>query len=265
MRNVKKLVNQYLSLSEQNRLVLNSLASSVFNAVLGIVKLLLGVICLSPWLIINAVYCLLLWLGRSGALKKYAFTRKTNRLAGMEKRTVHLQGGAFLCLLGLSYMVISVRMYFRGEVTLYPEYIVYGIVVVTFVKLIAGVAGMISGRKERDPLVDSMRLYSFADACISIVVSRCAILMMMKSPNAVQSSAVFGMIVSLVFALIGASKIIRALKIPKHMGEPTKGGPPDVRLDGSFFQNIRLFLLCCVQIQKQEKEICQNEQNHIDR
>ncbi len=57
-----------------------------------------------------------------------------------------------------------------------------------------------------------MKVLSFADALVSIVVTQCTLLTFKNSPHAVTSSALFGLGVSGLFLLAGLIMAIRGRK-----------------------------------------------------
>lgn len=75
-------------------------------------------------------------------------------------------------LLGFSYLLISIRMLFKGAATRYPDYFAYITIALALAKLISAISGMFSRRKQKDSQISIMRDYSFVDACVSVVVSR---------------------------------------------------------------------------------------------
>ena len=214
----KQLFREYLTLPERTRVILQTVFSSAFNALLGIAKLVLGIVAGSPWCVINAVYYLLLGLGRGSALQNCFFPIKSKKEQTKPERKhgVFLYDGFFLCLLGVSYLLISIRMYFRGDVDRYPEYLVYGVILIALAKLVGSIIGLLPKRglfpeRKKDRRLSIVRLYSLMDACVSVVVSRCAILMIVEAPNAVPSSAVFGMLVSVAMLASGLFVLMREI------------------------------------------------------
>jgi len=72
--------------------------------------------------------------------------------------------------------------------------------------------GMIVNRHMHDPIVSLFKKIAFLDAMVSIVVTQCSLLTMMESSEAVGSSALFGMGVSLLFLAIGILMLVKKKK-----------------------------------------------------
>lgn len=205
----------YLSRDEKTKAILSALFSSILNVILGLCKLVVGVLFRSPWSVIHAVYYLLLCLGRGNALVKYENAVAHHAENEDEKQAEwesYRHSGLFLMLLGFSYLLISIRTYFRGEYIAFPDWLIFGYVIFCFVKLANGIYGIVNGIRLKSPLLSVTRIFSFADACVSLVVSRCALLLFTGQPNAVPNSALFGMVVSVLFFILGLAMSLRRHK-----------------------------------------------------
>ncbi|WP_245647908.1 hypothetical protein [Paenibacillus borealis] len=198
----------------QDRTAITSGASLVINALIGAAKLTIGVYLLSGWFIINAVYYLILCGARGQALHKYAVAKTIEdpkQRYDMEF-VVYRRSGTFLCLLGISYLLVSLRMYLVGDALIYKGLIIYLIATVAFLKLGFAIYGTLANRHLKGPIVSSLKLISFADAMVSIVVTQYTLLIMENSPAAIESSALFGMGCSVVFVLAGVCMLLRRKK-----------------------------------------------------
>ena len=128
------------------------------------------------------------------------------------ERAVTRHTGVFLILLGLVYALTCLRMYLHGDSTVYRGYMVYLVALVAFVKMGFAISGTLSARKRNSPIVTAVKVLSFADALVSIVVTQCTLLTFKNSPHAVTSSALFGLGVSGLFLLAGLIMAIRGRK-----------------------------------------------------
>lgn len=212
---IKCLFDRYL-VDYQDRTALTNVASLTINALIGIGKLILGVYLLSGWFMINAVYYIILFAARGQALYKY---RVAKTIEGPAQRynmefIVYQRSGTFLCLLGISYLLVCLRMYVAGDAFMFRGYIVYLVAAVAFTKLGIAIYGTLANRHLKGPIVSSLKMISFVDAMVSIVVTQYTLLMMEKSPNAISSSALFGMGCSILFFLIGICMLLKKKKVP---------------------------------------------------
>jgi S-adenosylmethionine synthetase len=227
---LKELFNRYLG-NYQDRTAALTVASLIINAFFGIGKLILGVYLLSAWFMINAVYYLILCGARGQALKKYTVTKQ---IEDPEKRynmefAIYRRSGVFLCLLGISYLLVCLRMYLVGDATAYGGYTVFLVAVIAFTKLSFAIYGTVINRHLKNPIVSTLKIISFTDAMVSIVVTQCTLLIMQKSPNAVSNSAFLGMGCSVLFVLVGIFMFCRKktyFQVKEHI---EKGKRPNKR------------------------------------
>lgn len=186
------------------------------NALIGAGKLLLGICLLSTWFIINALYYLLLCAARAQALKKYVAARRIDDPCKRyeEEFAVFRHGGALLCMMGLTYLLACLYMYRTGKADTYSGLVVYAVATVAFTKLGFAIYGLKVSRWLKSPIVTTLKAIAFADAMVSIVVTQCVLLTMKGSPHAVESSALFGMAVGLLFVAEGLVMLCRKKRMP---------------------------------------------------
>lgn len=186
----------------------------VINALIGILKLVLGVYLLSGWFIINAVYYLILCAARGQALHKYTVAKNIEdpKLRYDMEFIVHKRSGTFLCLLGISYLLVCLRMFYVGDAIVFKGYIVYLVATVAFTKLGFATYGIIGNRHRKGPIVSTLKMISFTDAMVAIVVTQYTLLVMEKSSHASNTSAIFGMGCSVLFFLIGIYMLFKKKK-----------------------------------------------------
>ncbi len=191
--------------NKQDRTAIINVASLIINALIGIGKLILGIYLLSGWFITNAVYYLILCVAKGQVLQQYIVAK---RMESSEERytlelTVYKRGGLFLCLLGVSYSLVCLRMYLIGDAFIYEGIIVYIVATVAFTKLAFAVYGTWANRHLHNPIISTLKMINFTDAMVSIVVTQATLLTMQASPLALKTSSLFGMGCSVLFCLMG--------------------------------------------------------------
>lgn len=216
---IKAIFVQYLG-NKQDRAAMSNAASLVINALIGIGKLILGLYLLSGWFITNAVYYLILCVAKAQVLHQYNVAK---RIESKQERVVleiqvYKRGGILLCILGVSYLLVCLRMYLLGEAFVFKGYIVYLVAAVAFTKLAFGISGTIANRHLKNPLISTLKLINFTDAMVSIVVTQATLLTMEGSPHAINTSACFGMGCSVMFCLIGVRMMLHKKKEPVTEG-----------------------------------------------
>ena len=116
---------------------------------------------------------------------------------------VYKHSGIFLCLLGISYLLVCLRMYLVGDPVVYQGYIVFLVAAIAFAKLSISIYGIVMSRHRKSPVITTLKIINFTDAMVSIVVTQFTLLTMQRSPHAMESSALFGMGCSLFFIILG--------------------------------------------------------------
>ncbi|WP_145317585.1 hypothetical protein [Paenibacillus xylanexedens] len=210
---LKSMWFRYLG-NKQDRTAIINVASLIINALIGIGKLILGIYLLSGWFITNAVYYLILCVAKGQVLQQYKVVK---RMESSEERytlelTVYKRGGLFLCLLGVSYSLVCLRMYLIGDAFIYEGIIVYIVATVAFTKLAFAVYGTWANRHLHNPIISTLKMINFTDAMVSIVVTQATLLTMQASPLALKTSSLFGMGCSVLFCLMGVWMIFHKKK-----------------------------------------------------
>ena len=215
---MKKFLSRYIG-NDTDRTAALSAVSCFINAFFGAGKLILGIYLFSAWFMINALYYLVLCAARGRVLKKYSSIKQ---IEDSEKRyemefAVYRQSGIFLCFLELTYLLVCLRMYYAGDSTVYKGYTVYLVAAVAFTKLGFAVYGTAVTRRLENPIVSTLKIVSFTDAFVSIVVMESTLLSMERVEHASGYSAFTGMIVSAVFVLEG---ILMLAKKKRSLNQP---------------------------------------------
>lgn len=216
---IKAIFVQYLG-NKQDRAAMSNAASLVINALIGIGKLSLGLYLLSGWFITNAVYYLILCVAKAQVLHQYNVAKRIE--SPQERHVLEIQvykrGGILLCILGISYLLVCLRMYLLGDAFVFKGYFVYLVAAVAFTKLAFGISGTIANRHLKNPWISTLKMINFTDAMVSIVVTQATLLTMEGSPHAINTSACFGMGCSVMFCLIGVWMMLHKKKEPVTEG-----------------------------------------------
>lgn len=195
----------------RQRTAVITLASFSLNALMGVGKLVLGVILFSPWLIVSSVYYIVLSLARGQALRSFDRNRTITDKAKQYNNEfeIYKKGGVLICFLAAAYAAVCLRMYFVEDPIIYKGSIVLIIALIAFIKVGVAIFGMIKTRGLNSPIISVVKKLNFIDAIVAIVITQCAILTMQGSEHAVSSSVAFGLGCSLLFFSLGVVMIIK--------------------------------------------------------
>ncbi len=199
--------------SYHDRTVLSSAGSFVINIIISMGKLFFGLVINSNWFIITAVYSLILCIAKGQVLFKYKLLQSsslTNEVNIHKQFLIFQRSGIFVCLTGIAYLFVCLRMYTSGSHTTYPYYLVYGVAGLAFFKIYTSIHGMFVSRRLRNPTISTLKVFSFIDAMVTIVIVQCALIELNGTiENAIISSSLFGIACSILFMAIGIYMICK--------------------------------------------------------
>ncbi|MNB71637.1 hypothetical protein D3C81_462200 [compost metagenome] len=178
---------------------------------------------LSGWFMTTAAYYLILCAARGYALYKYtrAKGKQDPKLRYTLEFAVYQRSGIFLCLLGVSYLLVCLRMYFYGDAIVFKGLVVYLVATVAFTKLSIAIYGILANRHLKGPIISTLKMISFTDAMVAIVVTQYTLIMLEEdSSHAMSSSALLGMGCSVVFFLMGIYMLLKKKKYPPPENPP---------------------------------------------
>lgn len=181
-----------------------------FDAVAGFGLLTAGAYLVSPWYIASGAYYVVLGIVRAYLLGRLSGAQTASPTVGVE-RDAYRRGGALLALAGLAYFAASAAMAVAGTAPTYTGLLPYGVAIAAFTK--AGVAGggVAAARRGGSPVRVALRITSVCDALVSMAVTQYALMSMVGSPDAAQTSASVGMGFA---AMIATCGIVMAARAP---------------------------------------------------
>lgn len=204
-------IRQFYFTDDFSRTVCIAFGSISINALMGAGKIIFGLSYQSPWLLITALYALILCLAKGQILYRGG---KIKDLTLSQQKCIFRFSGWFVCLLAVSYFLVCLRMFSAGEANTYPEFLVYGITSTAFYKIVLAIYGVIKAGRRKNPVLQALKIFSLLDACVSIVTVQCALLMMQEHEHiATSSSGMLGMCFSGMFLLTGISMLRKKINI----------------------------------------------------
>lgn len=145
---------------------------------MAIGKIILGIFTFSIFLCVNALYN----IGVASA--KYLAVRTNTFLENTRDRKLHRQKifniyrniGAIILISGVAYIVSCVRLFLGYDQTRYTKIIAISIALFTFVELFISIIGAYQTRKNKQPLIEAVKMTNFCSALISLVLTQTALL-----------------------------------------------------------------------------------------
>lgn len=179
--------------------------SVAINTVLGITKLLMGIMSLSFFTCMNALYTLLLVLARVSAIFGAVTEDATN------ERRHALRSSTLLLLSSVAYVSYNGWLYHHATQSSYPKWIALGIATVTFVEIGLGIQSLVSVRKSRSLPLKNVRTISLCSSIVSLVLTQAALLSIAgEGTHDPAVNAILGFLVGIVCSAFGIHAILRA-------------------------------------------------------
>ena len=211
---MKKVIKDFLLLEKKDQLIFFLICSTIGNFVIAIVKFIFSLTIPSLWFFINAGFSFVLSICRFLTIKKYKKIRtlkdRENKIK--EEYKNYLQNGIMLILLGIMYFFVSSYMYYKGTNTNMHEYITYLVALVAFYSIGSAIYGMIKYKKNKEPIIKSIKITNFASALTSIVLTQVVLLDTFSKGYDSTINGYTGMGVSLIIIILGLYMIISTKK-----------------------------------------------------
>lgn len=145
--------------------------SGAGNILLGLGKIVSGLLSLSVFVCVNGLYTLGMVLARYCALAGAVRTKDVKK-----QYDYYRQAGMILIAASLLYLVYSGWSFFHPRAVSYHKYIALSIATFTFTEIGLNLYGMIANRSSRTPLLHAIKTINLAASLISLVLTQSAIL-----------------------------------------------------------------------------------------
>ncbi len=145
--------------------------SIVVNTIMAFFKIIFGFYVESFWLVLHAVYFVILAIARYRTMRNYIYAKTiTNPIQRYDLEfDIHNRSGGIIFLIGVAYFALCMRMYFVGDVVLIGGLLVYWFIVFAVIKNVFAIYGVIVTRSKMTPIVRVMKIIGIVDAMLSIV------------------------------------------------------------------------------------------------
>lgn len=179
--------------------------SIVVNTITALFKVFFGVYLWNLWLIMHAVYFVIMALVRYRAMKQYIYCKTMiNPITRYNfEFDIHNKTGKFNFLIGFSYLALCVRMLTVGDVVLIGGFMVYWFITFTVIKIVFAVYGLVITRHKEDPIIRVMKVIGTIDACVSVVPTLYTSLSFFSFESAAEISATLGILISICVMISG--------------------------------------------------------------
>lgn len=170
LKSSSRVINGSYSPTASRTLHLTGL-SGIGNILLGLGKIVSGILSLSVFVCVNGLYTLGMVLARYCALAGAVRT-----VDPKVQHRYYRRAGIILIAASFLYIVYSGWSYFHPRAVSYHEYIALAIATFTFTEIGINLHGMIASRRNRTPLLHAIKTINLAASLISLVLTQSAIL-----------------------------------------------------------------------------------------
>lgn len=214
-----KIIRRFLVLEKNDQIIFFLLVTTVLNIVMAFIKFIFSITLPSLWFGVTSGFNIILVLLRVFSIRDYRRMRlemdvKLKRKIGFKN---YLNNGILLILLGITYFLVSVYMYYKGTNTTMHEYLTYLVALISFYSIGSAIYGMIKYNKNHNPILSGVKITNFANALTSIVLTQVVLLDTFNSDIDVRvANGLMGMAISIIIIVLGLYMIIG---IRKYMVE----------------------------------------------
>lgn len=180
---------------------------SLYNgAIMGIMKILLGIISGSISLFISSFYNIGISLAKKTTFRKNVkHTYENFYLVGI-----------IILVSSIFYIFYSYHVFYFGSNSKYHMYIAILIATITFTDITLALIGTIKAKKKKDLQTETVKLINLATSLISLSLTQTAILSFTVQEDMSKYNGIGGMIFGICAGLIGIYMIIRVFKVRKN-------------------------------------------------
>lgn len=204
MQRLRRLFHRHASTPADRTALMGTLAAGI-NFILALVKLGLGLVTGSLWLLLFGGYYLILSLARSSFLHHYSRSRQYDELP--ETKVFVQTAGLAYVVLGLTFTICAFIMYHDGYQARFGKITAITVATIGFYKLTMAIIGFLRVRRLHHGALFFLKTFNLADSAMAIVLTQYALLSAQQE-MANQVTGIFGMGVGSLLVLIGLGALI---------------------------------------------------------
>lgn len=184
-------------------------AAVIGNVCIGTGKLALGILSLSFFTCVSALYTFGMVVAKCCAL--VGIVKSTNK---SEQYRYYALSGILLIITSLLYIAYSVRLFFHPATSTYHMVVALAIASFTFAEIAINIRGVIVERHNHAPLIHAIKMLSLASSLICLSITQAAILSFASTEVDAHSAAngLIGLFTGTLATMLGILMVVRAHK-----------------------------------------------------
>jgi hypothetical protein len=190
-------------------------AAATVSTFIAIGKLVMGIMSLSLFTCVNALYS----FGMIGA-KIITLTGIRKAQDKRELYQYYFWAGAVLIVSSLLYIIYSIRLFFSPITSSFHMYVAIGIAAVTFTEIVVNVRGVLITRKNHTILINAIKMINLSSSLIALVLTQTALLSFTNKEADLfeisKANGEIGVLMGTAATLIGIYMICKAMRVKKQ-------------------------------------------------
>lgn len=185
-------------------------AAIIGNVFIGTGKLALGIISLSLFTCVSALYTFGMVVAKCCAL--VGIVKSTSKSGQYRYYTL---SGIILIITSLLYMAYSLRLFFHPATSTYHMIVALAIASFTFAEIAINLRGVIVERRNHAPLIHAIKMLSLASSLICLSITQAAILSFASTEVDTHPAAngLIGLFTGALATALGVFMVVRAHKM----------------------------------------------------
>ncbi|HWQ74132.1 MAG TPA: hypothetical protein VN441_02340 [Syntrophomonas sp.] len=185
-------------------------ASGIANIMVGLGKLVMGILSLSFFTCVSAFYTFGMVVAKYFALSGILKARNRG-----EQYRYYTLSGIILTVASLLYIAYSVRLFLHPTIAVYHMYVALAIASFTFAELAINLRGVIRERRNHTPLFHAIKMINLASSLICLVLTQTAILSFTNPQMEISASAngLIGIFMGACATMLGIVMIVHIRRI----------------------------------------------------
>lgn len=188
--------------------------SVAVNAILAMGKIGMGIYSLSVFLCINGLYNIGIGFAKATSIKWYLDRKKAPDEHRKDEYRVYFIIGMIILAASILYMAYCIRLLMGNHSNIkYSDIVAITIATFTFTEVGMAVHGIVTTRKNREPIMEAVKLTNFAASLISLVLTEAALLSFTYEGNSSVYCGITGIIFGGVAAMTGLYMMVHITRI----------------------------------------------------
>lgn len=199
------------TLVKKAKIITNIKRTIPINIIVIIGKIVIGIFTSSFFMFINALYTLGITIAKYLSLKtnrEIQLTSNNSLESRKREYSNYYVVGIIILISSIIYAIYSINHFLGSTSTNYTLIVGIAIATFTFTELTMAIIGLVSARKNRDILSETIKLIYLASSLISLVLTQTAILSFSHEGDVSFYNGLSGIIFGCLAAIIGIYMII---------------------------------------------------------